>query len=279
MISEEWWKRPDGREIYCRHWVPEKPKAVVVLIHGFGEHISRYEHVGLNFMNKNIKCSGFDQRGFGQTGRKNGILGFSEGQTYKDIDDFVRLVEIKDVPLFLFGHSMGGGIVLDYATLNPKPFSGVLACSPLIRYGKASMPLPHESLGLKVLPALVPSFALEKILPSKFISRNKQVQLDYEQDPLNHGFCGVFTGQEMEQRMYRILNENWKKFELPLLLIHGDDDGLTDYRGSEAFYGKCKSKDKQLKIFPQAGHELHNELPEVQKEVLALHAKWVLDRS
>ncbi len=132
MTSSEAYITSDGLDIYTKTWEPaadQKVKATVVFAHGLGEHINRYNHVFSNFTENGIKVHAFDQRGFGQTARKNGIIGHNEGfkQVMKDMKDASERVRIDGVPHFVMGHSMGGCIALNFAIEHPENLTGCIA--------------------------------------------------------------------------------------------------------------------------------------------------------
>ena len=76
MAVNEWkWTSRDGLEMYARGWIPEEqPKAVVCLVHGLGEHVNRYNHVGEAFARAGYALQGFDLRGHGQSGGLRGYI-------------------------------------------------------------------------------------------------------------------------------------------------------------------------------------------------------------
>ena len=116
------WRSKDGLSFYVQGWEPEKkPKAVVALIHGLGEHIGRYKHVGEALNNAGYVLIGFDLRGHGKSGGVRGHVP-SYKAVMDDIADFMALVEKRypGLPHFLYGHSMGGNEVINFC-LRRKP--------------------------------------------------------------------------------------------------------------------------------------------------------------
>lgn len=127
---EEWSKFPDGLDYYSKTWYPKGTlKATLLFIHGLGEHINRYNHVFPIFAEAGIKVLGFDERGFGKTGKKGGILGHNGGidQVLADIAAVEGRIKVPGIPHFVMGQSMGGGLALKYASTQPAGLTGVIA--------------------------------------------------------------------------------------------------------------------------------------------------------
>ena len=119
-------------DLYARGWAPkDKPKAVVALIHGLGEHTGRYAHVGAALTEKGYALLGFDLRGHGKSGGPRGHLPSSEA-FMTDIDRFLEETAERypGLPQFLYGHSLGGLLVLNYALRRKPRLAGVI--SPLV---------------------------------------------------------------------------------------------------------------------------------------------------
>lgn len=124
----------DEVQVHTETWTPESPIACIVFVHGLGEHIGRYRHVFSALHDSGIKVHSWDQRGFGKSkdlgtwppchlGNRDVIM--------EDVSEAIERAKIPDKPLYLYGHSMGGLIVLDYATSKKKPISGVISSGSL----------------------------------------------------------------------------------------------------------------------------------------------------
>ena len=90
---------------------------------------------------------------------------------------------------------MGGAIALQYSYLYPEDITGVISSSPLLEPGKQAQLNVFESTALKILPHLVPSFALPKVIDGIYLSRDPEVAKQYKLDPLNHGYASMLTGK------------------------------------------------------------------------------------
>ena len=136
MKTFEWeWKSFDGLGMYSKAWTPEKePKAAVCLIHGLGEHIGRYDHVGAAFADAGYALLGFDLRGHGKSGGQRGHAP-SLDAFFNDMDDFGRDVAKRhpSAPRFLYGHSLGGLLSLSYSLSLKMDARGMIISSPGLR--------------------------------------------------------------------------------------------------------------------------------------------------
>ncbi|KAF9124136.1 hypothetical protein BGX30_001097, partial [Mortierella sp. GBA39] len=194
--KEEWVTAEDGYEIFTKTWFAVgTPVAVVVFVHGLGEHIVRYDHVFEEFNKAGFQVSAYDQRGFGQTGRRSKTLG-STGGYEKAIPDITAALErgkIDGLPLFLMGHSYGGSLVLNYDCIGPlrTKLTGLIASAPLVLASEPTRP-NALTVGLAgVVSKILPSFQTQIVLDSSFISRDADHVQKYDTDPLIHGYIST----------------------------------------------------------------------------------------
>lgn len=274
--TEFGWKSPSNITIYAQGWWPEAktPKGIILLIHGLGEHSSRYSHVAEFFTHHNFAILTCDRSGHGKSGGKRGHIA-----KYKEVyDDIVKLHSEAsrrhpNVPVFLYGHSMGGGIVIDYL-LNKKRtgLQGVIATSPLL---EPAFKPPAFLLFLgKLIRPIYPKFTQDNQLDVNLISRDKMVVDAYVNDPLNHSKVTSETAIGMLESGENSL-KNVGKINLPLLLVHGNKDGITSPSATQQFAKKATG-DVTINIWEGGYHELHNE-PE-KLEVLDYIYQWILKK-
>jgi len=237
---------------------PVKPKAVIALVHGFGEHGGRYVPMAAAFKEKDIAVVSVDLHGHGHTEGKRGV-----SHTYNALMSDVNAIIDKtkslypDVPLFLFGHSMGGGLVLNNVLRRrPEGLAGVISSAPLI---KPADPFPgFQRFMLRVMRKLMPNFTANAGLDSAGIS-TIQAEVDkYNNDPLVHGKMGaglaidVMAGGEWLLEYANVWYET-----VPLLLYHSKEDTLTDFSASEEF-GRL-APGCEFYAYENVGHEMHND--------------------
>lgn len=249
-----------------------EPRAVVVIAHGMGEHGRRYRHVVDALTGAGYLVAVPDHLGHGRSGgARMRIIRFSQYT-----DDLARVVSetaIDGVPTFLIGHSMGGCIALDYALDHPEALAG------LVLSGAAIMPgddLPGPLIAVsklvgKIAPNL-PTLALD----SGSISRDPAVVADYESDPLVHrGKIPARLGAEMVSTM-QSFPARLPSLRMPVLVMHGSEDTLTNPDGSRLVDELASSTDKTLIIWDGLRHEIFNE-PE-KDEVIGTLTRWLAQR-
>jgi len=262
----------DGTELYGRHWPADTPKAVMAIAHGFGEHCGRYDHMAAHLNAQGIAVVALDFRGHGKSGGKRGIV--------KSYDDFradldALLTQTRglypDAPLVLYGHSMGGGIVLDHGArkLDALP---IIASAPLIAL---TDPIPRALRGLvKFLGKIWANGGMGQPIDGAKISNLPQEQTLYAEDPLNHGKLGfrlaegmVSTGEQLQSAA-----SNWDR---PLLLMHSKADQLTSFQRSADFADAAQQV--EFHAFETSQHEMHNDRPRAQ--IYALMTDFILKQT
>jgi len=263
------------RSVYFQCWEPELvPRAVLLVAHGAGEHSARYQPLAQFMTGYGFAVAALDHHGHGYSEGRPGHVNSFDEYLY-DLAIFHRQVAARyaGLPVFLFGHSMGGLITSNYLLHHQKEFLGGILSGPAIKTDL--QPGPMQMLLLRLLALLVPRLGMLK-LNADGISRDPEVVRKYIEDPL------VFHGK-MTARMLRELFAGMSKIQagaaritLPMLLLHGGADVMTAPEGSRFLYEHIGSSDKTLKIYPGLYHEILNE-PE-RAEVLAHMLEWVETR-
>lgn len=271
MKSNEWtWKSSDDLPMYARNWEPEgNARACIALVHGLGEHIGRYEHVGLALTQAGFILSGYDLRGHGKSGGARGHT-HSYDALMNDIEGFLDLTRRRypGLPLFLYGHSMGGNLVINFALRRQAALKGVIATGPWLKLA-FEPPAFKVALG-KMMNNLFPSFTQASGLNTKALSHDIGVVQAYENDPLVHDKVSARLFVEMYQSGLWAF-ERAKDFPLPLLLMHGGADSITSPEASRQFGASAGSK-VTLRIWDGLFHEIHNEAE--QNEVFTVITTW-----
>jgi alpha-beta hydrolase superfamily lysophospholipase len=266
----------DGTQFHFQGWEPESPaKAAVCLVHGLGEHSGRYAHVAAALNDAGYALLGFDLRGHGKSGGPRGHTASYEVL----MDDIGRLLDeaAKRHPgrlHFVYGHSLGGGLVLNYALRRTPSIAGVIATSPWLRLASAP-PGATVTLG-KLMNRLSPAFAQSNGLNTKDLSRDPRVVRDYEADPLVHDRISARLGMTMMDAGEWALAHAAEFPSVPLLLVHGTGDRITSAPATQEFAAKVRG-DCTLKLWDGFYHETHNE-PE-KAEVLRFMVEWLQKRT
>ena len=264
----------DGINFLVRGWEPvAEPKAVIALIHGLGEHTGRYEHVAKAMTDAGYALIGFDLRGHGKSGGPRGHFP-SLDAVMQDIQKFFVFLRERypDIPHFLYGHSLGGLLVLTYALKNKSGLRGVIATSSGLRSQIHDQKL--KLVMAKLLGSLAPTAQIANGLDLAVLSHDQKVVDAYKNDPLNHDRISLGFGKAgLEATDYAWSHA--EHFPAPLLIMHGTADRNTYPSGSEDFskLAAKNNKDVALKLWDGLYHETHNE-PE-QQEVFKFIIDWL----
>lgn len=292
--TEAWLSGPQKTRFYTRTYKPEEAQlnAAVVFVHGFIEHIGRYEHVFPAWSVRGIAVFAYDQRGFGRTAldEKNRSKNSAYGKTswreqLEDIEWAINHVkqEFGGAPIFLYGHSMGGALALAFPTrANPPPsknvvssLTGVVATSPLILQAQPASKAARWFGGKA--SRLAPTLTIPAPINSKDLSHDQAVNEAYTKDPYVK-FVGSLKGiSDMLDGGENLLHKDyihWPK-ALPLLLVHGTEDKVTSFKASEQFHGALPADNKHFSPYINGFHELHNEPDGVKERLIEECIAWV----
>ncbi|MEW5830876.1 MAG: lysophospholipase [Chloroflexota bacterium] len=264
------WQSADGVPFYGQGWMPEAPKAVVCLVHGLGEHSGRYAHMGKAYAGAGYALLGFDLRGHGKSGGVRGHAPSFEA-FMQDID---RLLEeagnrYPGLPRFIYGHSLGGILTLNYALRRKPDVKGVITSAAGLR---TAIELQKGKVFLaRVFGSVIPSVVIPSGLDPNTISRTPEVVQRYVSDPLVHDKLSFGMGKSVMGAIAWAF-EHAPEFQAPLLVMHGTADQLGFASGSREFASKVKG-DCTFKAWEGLSHELHNE-PE-QAQVFEYTVAWM----
>ncbi len=266
------WKSRDGLDIFAQMWEPVavQSRAVVCLVHGLGEHSSRYAHVAGTFVKEGFILFAADLRGHGRSGGPPGHI--------SSIEDFMQDIDVlfeqarsryPDLPLFLYGHSLGGILVLYYSITRKPKLRGVIATSSGLRTALEDQPM--KIFLAKTLGSLISRMTIASGLETKYLSHDEKVVQAYINDPFVHDKASLGFGKIMLGVTQWTL-DHAKEFPLPLLMMHGKEDGIAFPSGSIQFAAPLKDQ-CTLVLWEGGYHELHNE-PE-KDEVLKTIMLWM----
>ncbi|RDX61879.1 Caffeoylshikimate esterase, partial [Mucuna pruriens] len=269
-------KNSTGQEIFCKSWLPgeSRPKAAIFYCHGIARKLA----------SSGYAVFAMDYPGFG----------LSEG-LHCFIPSFDRLVdgviehyskirenpEFHSLPSFLFGQSMGGAVALKIHLKQPKAWDGAVLVAPMCKIADDMVP---PKLVTKVLIGLANVLPKHKLVPNKdlaeaaFRDLKKREQTAYnvivykDKPRLQSAVEMLKTTEEIEQRL--------KEVSLPLFILHGDADTVTDPSVSKALYEKASCSDKKLKLYKDAYHALlEGEPDEVITQVFGDIISWLDEHS
>jgi alpha-beta hydrolase superfamily lysophospholipase len=266
MVMAEGWIGVEGDlRLYHRWWLPsDEPRAVLAITHGVGEHGGRYAPFAGLLTARGVAVHSVDLRGHG---RSDGVrVHVDRWNRYKsDVAVFLRAVAKMRAgcPIFLFGHSLGALIALDYAldlernpTDGPRPFGLISSSTAIEPHGVAK---PHLVAIARLLSRVAPRVSLDLAIDPVALSRDPAVARAYREDPLVHRRATVRWGTEVLAATASI-KRRAAHLGLPLLVCHGTADRLTSPAGSRWLAGIVSGTDVELTLFEGAYHEPHNDL-------------------
>ncbi|KAK4937945.1 hypothetical protein LTR10_021510 [Elasticomyces elasticus] len=292
----------DGAKLYTKAWKPDSGSisAVLIFVHGFSDHINAYYDLFPTLSSPPYKIAiyGFDQRGWGRSVSKpsdNGLTG-PTSRVLSDIHDFViHVASIKEnhgQPLFLMGHSMGGGEALCYMLStsqqfsNRPPISGLLLEAPYIELDPVEQPNPLTVIGGRLAALVMPNMQMKQELHPTYMSRSAKVRQEWVDDPLNHD-TGTLEGLKgLLERAGDLskLSHGHKvpgltaKMPCAIWLAHGTGDRVLSPQASRRFFEALEAPygDKEFKSYPDGYHKLHAEPDGMGEQFAKDVGEWVL---
>lgn len=245
-------------DLFYQCWFPaSEPRAVLIVINGLADHSGRYANLANYFAAEGYAVYSYDHRGHGKSdGLRCFVERFSDFQA--DLKTFVDIVRAGNgnARIFIIGHSMGATITLSHAVLHQGDLTGLLLSATSLKIGRAVSPVLIALAG--ILSFLAPKMGTT-VLDAAAISRDRSVVEAYVNDPLVYR-CRIPArlGAELIKTM-RQLPDRIPEINLPMLVMHGSADRLSDPEGSRLLYHLAGSSDKTLKIYPGCYHEIFNE--------------------
>lgn len=261
----------DGTTLYGQEWSCETPSAVICLVHGLGEHIGRYQHVAAFFNTYHMSFLGMDLRGHGRSKGKRGHCP-SYDSLLEDVEELLMYAraEHNDLPIFLYGHSLGGNVIANYVLRkNTNELKGAIISSPWLKL--AEEPATWKIRLAAIMSRILPSFTQPNGLIIDYLTHDDTVNQAYVDDPLVHDKISVNMFTVCYREGFEAL-ENAKRNKLPLLIFHGADDQITSPSASERF-AKNAGGTVIYQCWKATQHEPHNDLK--QKEVMSFMLKWM----
>jgi alpha-beta hydrolase superfamily lysophospholipase len=271
--KEAYWKPSPNAARFFRRWQPEKKEqSIVVILHGYGEHGGRYGELASRLTADGSTVYAPDLPGHGRSDGTPAYIPRIESFA-EEIGHFIREVvgPPEGTPLFLMGHSMGGGLALLFAIEYQQLFHGLILSGAAVRTGGGSS--AAVKLIARIVAAAAPRLPLVPFA-SEGISRSEDVVRSYKKDPLVYtGRMRARTGTEILRLESLFPPERLAELKLPVLIYHGGADPIMPPASSEYLYRHVGSGDKLHKVFPSAYHEVHHE-PE-REELFELLRSWI----
>lgn len=248
-----------------------KPKALVVINHGFAEHIGRYDWVVSQLNDAGYTCVRYDLRGHGETMSLKGHL-----VSYKEfIDDCESVVDYAqsiepDKDLFILGHSMGGLVSVMSALSFPDKIKGEILSGPAV--GNLPSVQGIKKPFLKVLSKVLPHIMITNPVEDDVCSV-KEVVVKYKEDPLVLRKASSSFLREFTIEGPKFVSDHVHEYELPVLLLLGTKDTIVPNSIGEKFFKEISSVDKTKKVYEGLYHEILNESR--RDDVMADIVSWL----
>lgn len=268
-----------GERIFTQKWIPSesgKLRAAVVLLHGLNEHSGRYENFADSLSRRGYGVFGMDWIGHGCS---DGLHGYVErlDHVVDDVKAYIKTVKKENptLPVFLFGHSTGGSIVLKVAMLTHDafPLAGVIMTSPAL---SVEAPSPALAIFAPIASALFPTYPIPTGPSDAKVSRDPLALEAKYSDPLVYtGPIRMRTGWEI-LTLASDLQRSFRSVNVPFAVLHGADDRVTEPRGSKDLYQQASSKHKKLFLYEGLLHDLlfEPEKASITEDILA----WMDER-
>lgn len=262
----------ESYHLFYQSWIVNEAKAIIVISHGMGEHSNRYAHVAEMFNQNGFSVYAMDHIGHGKSDGKRGHAPSFE-VLMNEIDEFLCFVETHNeqrLPVFLYGHSMGGNLAVNYVLRKKNHLKGLILTSPWLRLPVA--PPKFQLMLAKLMIKIKPDFQDRTRLNAGLISRDKNEVEKYKNDSLVHDYITpAFFFNVTQAGEYALRHA--AQINIPVFLAHGTNDGLTSYAASEEFSKNAAEVKLKFLAFNDAYHELHNDW--VKQELFDAEVSWI----
>ena len=249
-----------GASLAVRDWPLQPgvtPRAMVVLVHGLGEHSGRYDHVARKFNDWGFPVRAYDQCGHGGSDGAPGSLSTDTRllDDLADVLDDTRARIPPDLPVVLLGHSMGGLVAARFVSLALRPVDALVLSSPALDPGLSRL----QKLLVAVLPRLVPNLRVGNGVKPDFISHDPAVVSAYRRDPLVHDRISTRLAAFIASAGPATV-QMAAQWQVPTLLLFSGDDRLLNADGSRRFAAAAPPAVVEAVCFDTLYHEIFNEL-------------------
>lgn len=266
ITSAQWLDISPGQSKFVHTWHPaQPPQANVAIIHGLGEHGGRYAPLAARFVEAGFSVSAFDQQGHGRSPESRGQIR-SYQSLLADISAFVQWnrTQHPHVPTVLFGHSMGGNLVINFALRNNTQADHVISSSPMLE--KATPVSPIVIRLARCLLQIAPNFKLHSQVVAERLMSDPVEQQMLRNDQLFHNQMSLRLGASLIDSGQWALRQA-EQLRSPLLLSHGTSDYMTCCKASVEF---ARRAGEACKLVVLEG-ELHDPFRSLQRDVIVDH--------
>lgn len=248
-------RTPDGLALSTWHYPAPAPRARVVLVHGYADHVGRYPHVIEALTGAGYDVHALDLRGHGRSeGVRGHVLRFQE--YLDDLDLFLAELPRDPLPRFLIGHSLGGLLSLRYVLERPDAFAALAASSPYLHLA-TDVPFLKEAVATAA-SHLAPTLLTKSPIEAKALSHDPVMVQAYVDDPLVFKTFNARWFFQARQAQEEVL-ERAAEIRLPVLMLLGSADPIAAPERGRRVFDRLGSPDKTLKVYDGFLHEVFNE--------------------
>jgi alpha-beta hydrolase superfamily lysophospholipase len=275
LITEEATFKCGGELLFRRAVRPAQGAwARLALCHGYGEHSGRHAHALQWLAERGVECHALDLRG---QGRSSGQRGYVHRWDHY-VDDFLGLLQEVGVspaseprlPTFALGHSHGALVVIAALLRGLEGVDGAVLTAPYLR---SCMEVPQwKQLLARLLNPVAPRFALHSGLRDDWMCRDEAMIRDSREDALNVRQATVRWYVSAHQTQSQ-LRERAGELHLPLLVMTGAADPISEPEAVREFVERAGSPDKTFHLYPELLHEIFRE--RCREELFETVLQWL----
>ncbi|ARV59971.1 lysophospholipase [Nostocales cyanobacterium HT-58-2] len=243
-----------GLNLYYQSWLPQtQVRAIIAIVHGLGAHSGLFNNAVQHLIPQGYAIYAFDLRGHGRSpGQRGHINAWAEFR--EDLHTFLMRIQERTTgcACFVWGHSLGAVIALDYALHFPESVQGLILTAPAL--GKVKVPAFKIALG-RMFSRVWPRFSLKVGIKRVASSRDPIVLAAHVQDPLRHEYGSARLATEFFAAQ-KWVQTHATDLQVPLLILHGSADSVTPPEGSLAFFEQVTFPDKERYVYQGDYHDL-----------------------
>jgi alpha-beta hydrolase superfamily lysophospholipase len=295
-----WLELPAGERRFLRTWWPKEkaPSAIMCIVPGLGEHTGRYESLASSIAGTGAGVAAIDLQGQGLSPGWRGCVTSYEAlldevgglvRLARGGDELQRLAAEEDwqperrlsladwpedraLPVCLYGHSMGGNLVLNAVLRHMARPDRMIASAPMLR--AVQPPSPATVRLARMLLKVLPHYRLKAPVRKEYLSHDPSEREAYGSDPLVHRCISLRLGAGLIDSGIWAL-DNAERLDRPCLLLHGSEDRITAPEASQEFARRAQAAGApcELVVFPGMLHDLHRD--EGREQVIERIAHWL----